>query len=211
MTTPIDKPSEGLGPDNDARKELEQSPAFNPSTLLNHRRIGLAGTVGKTIEKVHTGAHAILHPKAALKSRATRATAGRIIKDSPYLSRELDLEFLAAHDDMREAQAVVDKCNATRDDESDAVNGEKETEQLRDKEWRVEELEEKRRAMKVGYITDRHVHHVKVIPDRPVGFLANGSFTSNDENGYAGVALGRWLARVRWLFDCRHADCIRCT
>ncbi|KAF4618405.1 hypothetical protein G7Y89_g14899 [Cudoniella acicularis] len=83
---------------------LSESPAFNSSKFSNKARIGPAAIPDKVVALVQGTAEAIVDPKAALKSRATRKTAGKLTKSRPYLSRKADLDFLEANDNLARAK-----------------------------------------------------------------------------------------------------------
>jgi hypothetical protein len=169
--------------------ELEDSPAFDPSKLLNRKRITESGPGNKIIGFLHATAETIVNPKKSLKARATRTTAGKIAKGRPYISRKADLEFLEAHKNLERAESS--RCGS--DDHEIAKEKE---DRVEDYAEQVEYLQERREAMRVAWITDRHVTRVRAVSTEPGPFPDDGEFERKDDCGATEFMWGKWLGYV---------------
>lgn len=133
-----------------AYEELEDSPAFNSSKILNKSRIGPTGIHDKAIAFVQGTAEAIVHPKAAMKQRVTKSAAGNLAKSNPYLNRKADLDFLEAFDDLEEAK-VSKRLEVAGEEER------KQREQIiSERGDRVEMMKRRRQNLRVAWVTARH-------------------------------------------------------
>lgn len=196
----IDATSEESSPKSSydlAYEELEESPAFNSSKVLNKARIGPSGISDKAIAFIQGTADALVNPKAAIKQRATRNAARKLAKSNPYLNRKADLDFLEAHDDLEKAKGAEDKGHGERELE-------RRRQDISDCGDRVEELERRRQSMRVAWITARHVQRVRVVDAVPsLPFPENSFFEKTDDCGYTEFQWGKWLAyvssAVKWL------------
>jgi len=68
-----------------------------------------SGLPDKTIAVLQGTAEAFVNPKGAIEAHAKRKAAEKLAKSCPYLSRQADLEFLEAHDELvtRQTQGVA--------------------------------------------------------------------------------------------------------
>ena len=176
--------------------ELNANPAFDPAKLFNKPRIGVVGKLGKTVNALQTAAQTVTNPKASLKSRVTRSTASNFAKNSPQLSQRANLDFLEAHADLHKAKASHENdCNAHGTDPTSADAN------VSRNEGRVEELQQRREAMRVGWVTDRHLRRVKVVDTRVPSMPEDSFFEDEDDCGYTGYDWGRWIAYVGAIHD----------
>ncbi|CZR69087.1 uncharacterized protein PAC_18988 [Phialocephala subalpina] len=131
-------------------------------------------------------AGAIVNPKAAIKARATRKTAGTLAKSRPYLSRKADLDFLEAHDDLQRAE---DGKNASDDEETAA----RKREGVDKCEEQMEQMERSRQNMRVAWVTARHVQRVRVVDAVPSQqFPEDPFFEQEDDCGFLEFNWGKW-------------------
>ncbi|KUJ18508.1 uncharacterized protein LY89DRAFT_582089 [Mollisia scopiformis] len=171
-----------------ALDELDNSPAFNTSKFLNRTRIGNSGIKGKALGLVQEAAAAIVHPKEAIKTRATKKTAGTLAKSRPYLSRKADLDFLEAHDDLEQAEG-------RRDDSDDEGAFDRKNEGINQCEERIENMETARQNMRVAWITARHIQRVRVVDAiPPLPFPDDNFFEQEDDCGVLEFNWGKWIA-----------------
>jgi hypothetical protein len=182
-----------------ALDELENSPAFNTSKFLNRARLGSSGFASKAIDLIQGTASAIVNPKAAIKSRATRKTAGTLAKSRPYLSRKADLDFLDAHEDLERER---ESRNGNDDDETAA----KKKKGIGQCEDRLEDLERTRQNMRVAWVTARHVQRVRVVDAiPPPPFPEDSFFEQEDDCGFMEFNWGKWIAYVRSFSHIPHS------
>jgi hypothetical protein len=188
-------------PNQAAIDELNESPAFHPTKFLNRQRIGQAGLPAKAVSALQSKVEAIANPKAAIKSRATKKTAGTLAKSRPYLSRKADLDFLEAHDDLERAEGSR---NGTKDQE-EAVRKDGDIDQC---EEHIAELERARLNMRVAWMTSRHVQRVRAVDAVPPPFPEDSFFQQQDDCGFMEFNWGKWFAYVSvWMrTDAQHAD-----
>lgn len=178
-----------------AINELDNSPAFNTSKFLNRARIGTSGLRGKAVDLVQGTADAILNPKEAIKTRATKKTAGSLAKSRPFLSRKADLEFLEAHDNLERAE------ERRRDGTDDEDNAARRKASVDGCEERVESLERARQNMRVAWITARHVQRVRVVDSiPPAPFPDDSFFEQEDDCGFLEFNWGKWIAYVSQVY-----------
>ena len=166
---------------------LEYDPAFNPSELRKPRRFRPGKSAEKALGTMQTVGKVFIHPKDTIKKGATRTTAGQLSKaERPYLSKEANLDFLQAHDNLKQAESTNSSKQVTSDEEQkDLVVSQ------RDK---VKEMEEHRESLRVAWITSRHVRRVRVVPKRHINLPKDEYFVERDERGQ--VICYDWL---KWL------------
>jgi len=173
-----------------AVEELNESPAFNSSKFLNRSRIGPSGIPDKTIAVLQGTANAIINPKAAIKSRVTHKTAGKLAKSRPYLSRQADFDFLEAHDDLL-------RVKDTQDGDNDEEMTARKDGDIENRTQRIQALEDKRHNMRVAWVTARHVQRVRVVETTPPSpFPDESFFVEEDDCGFPAFNWGKWLAYV---------------
>ncbi|KAH7400410.1 hypothetical protein BKA64DRAFT_481465 [Cadophora sp. MPI-SDFR-AT-0126] len=171
-----------------AQDELQESPAFNPDKFLNQAHVRQSGSSPKAaafLQGVQNTVEAVIHPKAAIQSRATRKTAGSLAKSRPYLSRKADLDFLQAHEDLEEAIG---------DDESNGKDGDLSNDRIDGCTDHIQEMERKRQGIRVAWVTTRHVYRVRAVDANPPPFPDDEFFIVNDDCGYPEFQLGKWIA-----------------
>ncbi|PVH70925.1 hypothetical protein DL98DRAFT_472213 [Cadophora sp. DSE1049] len=172
-----------------AQDELQESPAFNPDKFLNQARIRQSGASPKAaafLQGLQSTVEAVIHPKAAIQSRATRKTAGNLAKSRPYLSRKADLDFVQAHEDLEEARGG---------DGGNGEDGDLRNNKIDGCTDHIEEMERKRQSIRVAWVTTRHVHRVRVadaVPPPP--FPDDEFFIAEDDCGYPEFQWGKWIA-----------------
>lgn len=180
---------QALSPADAARHDLETNPAFDPSKLIQAPRTSIFSIVDKTVHVLQGTAQAIAHPQKSIQSSVTKSTAGKLAKGRPHISKQADLAFLDAYDELQTAQSSAcvtddEETIAKRASEIDNCNG------------LLADLEEKKMSMRVAWITGRHMRRVKVIKAQPGRFPKQTYFEHNDNCGEAGFRWGKWIACV---------------
>lgn len=170
-------------------QEIDQSAAFDADKVLNTSRLGNSSRTERTKNVLQGTADAIAHPIAAIKSKATRKTAGKLAKSRPYLSNRVNLDFLEAHDELEQAR---DAQHASDDEDAIQENLIK----IDHCEKKVRTVERIREEMRVAWVTDRHVHRVRVVDKIPPPFPPDQFFESQDDHGYTEFKWGKWLGYV---------------
>lgn len=170
-------------------RNIEHDPAFIHDQLYKHKRTNESGTTSRPLEALESIATTVLHPKKALKGKATRTTAGQLSKaERPFISQKADLEFLEAHDNLHHAESSRSSRQAAFDSEGDDVTiGYRE---------RIEEMQNHRESLRVAWTTSKHVRRVRVVPKRHVEFPDNDYFTRKDMDGEHFDWL-KWLGYVQ--------------
>ena len=180
------KPAEAVLDDGDnIINDIMSEPAFNPGAMQSHRKRSKREGAKATLGSMGSLAVSLKHPKDAIKSKATRATAGHLSKaQRPYLSLDADAEFLEAHDDLSHAESSRSSVLATSDEDQElSIDGH------RDK---VQRMKAQRESLRVGYITSRHVTRVRVVPKRHLDFPRRDAFFERRLEGEAS-------SRYDWL------------
>lgn len=157
-------------PYHDAVRELEVSPAFNKSK----KPLNVKNMADRATGAVRDKGYAIIHPKRATKTKATKAAYGKLAKSWPRKSRQADLDFLEAHDDLTRAREYTD----------DSVTGERIQGNTGKFEERIERMEREREETRVAWITARHVQRVRVVDSRYPQFPNVEFFETPDDCGY---------------------------
>jgi hypothetical protein len=107
------------------------------------------------------------------------------------LSRQADLDFLEAHDDLVRVQ---DTHNANDDNETTA----RKDGDIDNAEQHVQDLENKRHNMRVAWVTARHVQRVRAVDTiPPPPFPDDSFFEEKDDCGFPAFNWGKWIAYVR--------------
>ena len=155
---------------------MEKNPAFQIGQLAEKRHTTPRGVAGRTLGTMQSIAKSVIRPKKTIKSKATRTTASQLSKvERPYLSREADLEFLQAHDDLMRAESAGSSGEHTSDEHAGRV--------IEDHRNKVRELEAHRESLRAAWTTSRHVRRVKVIPTRAYPFPKKRYFENRDHEG----------------------------
>jgi hypothetical protein len=151
-------------------KDLEDNPAFNPTT------VDKPSTLDKLSGSLQTAGNAVLHPRHCVKAKtaATLATT-----EKPYFSKEAEDDLLDAHGELGKAQAEAN--GGGSDFSSDGAQKWEKT---------ISDIEARREMTKVAWTTGRFCHRVRVMPTPSVKFPSLSQFQEFDENGK--------LVRFRW-------------
>ncbi|RAL62368.1 hypothetical protein DID88_004934 [Monilinia fructigena] len=171
---------------NAVAEEINQSAAFDADKVLNTSRLGNVSRIERTKTILQGTAGAITHPIASLKSKATRKTAGKLAKSRPYLSNQADFDFLEAYDGLHQARDAQN----TSDDE-DAI--EENLNDIDHYEKKVHTIERSREEMRVAWVTDRHVHRVRVVDKIPPPFPPDQYFERQNDQGFTEFQWGKWV------------------
>ncbi|KAL8697586.1 MAG: hypothetical protein Q9224_002241 [Gallowayella concinna] len=181
---------QGLSWEGDAATQvLKVDPAFNPNQLDTEHRSGMA-SAAKVRNTLQTVAAGVIHPKQGAKDKAARSTAGRLSKvERPYVSQNMDMEFLEAYDDFSRSQPVASSGkNAVEEDPHRSK---------RDRRERVERLEAERENLRAAHTMRRHVQRVRVVPKRQIKSPAKQHFMERNNNGeHAGYDWLRWIGLI---------------
>ncbi|KAL8810463.1 MAG: hypothetical protein Q9200_002557 [Gallowayella weberi] len=169
-----------------ATQVLKDDPTFNPNQLDTKHRSEM-GLAAKVQNNLHTVAAGIINPKQSAKSKAARSTAGRLSKvERPYVSQNMDMEYLDAHDDLSRSHSVASSGRNTSDEDPFRSN--------RDCRDRVERLEAERENLRAAHTMRRHVQRVRVVPKRHLKFPAEQHFVDTNINReHAGYVWLRWI------------------
>lgn len=164
---------------------LKEDPAFNP-TKLDSKPQSERSMAVKIQSNLQTFAAAVLHPKEGAKGKATRSTAGRLSKiERPCISKDMDQEFLEAHDRLSRAQSMATSDQLTPGP-SEGDCGEK-----------VEELKAQRESLRAAHTLSRHVQRVRVVPKRHIALPNKDDFVELDKEGrYIGYDWPNWIGHV---------------
>lgn len=172
---------------------LEHNPAFNSSDIRKRRRFRPGKTAEKALGTMQTVGRVFVHPKDTIKKGATRTTAGQLSKaERPYLSQKANLDFLQAHDDLKQAESTSSSKQATSDEEQD--------DSIVSQRDKLKEMEEHRESLRVAWVTSRHVRRVRVVPKRHINFPEDESFIERDEREQViRYDWLKWLGYVRYI------------
>ncbi|KAL8722824.1 MAG: hypothetical protein Q9225_000773 [Loekoesia sp. 1 TL-2023] len=152
---------------------LESDAAFNLGQLDTEHRSEkrVAAKIQVNMQAVAAG---IMHPKRGVKGKATRSTAGRLSRiERPYLSKNMDIELLEAHDNLSRAQSVASSARETSKEEAAPWSD--------DCKERVQQLEARRESLRAAYTTGRLVQRVRVVPKRHIDLPGAGQFLRRDK------------------------------
>lgn len=169
--------------------ELDESPAFNPIKFLDGRPVGAVDTASTTIEFLQASLKIFINPKKSLKSIATKSAASKIANSRPRIPRDADLDFLEAHENLKQAKISQE----ASDNGSSAIGRSNNVDSCHDK---VQQLDMWRQSMRVAWITSRHVQRVRVVDRQPRIFPDQSYFEEKDEHDNKTFKWGRWIAQV---------------
>lgn len=175
--------------DHGVLQNIARDPAFSHNKLYKQKRWNDGGTAYRPLGALESIATTVVHPKRAIKSKATRTTAGQLSKaERPFISKKADLEFLQAHDRLSHAESSRSSRQVTSDSEVDDV-----TTGYREK---IKEMQEHRESLRAAWTTSRHVQRVRVVPKRHMEYPDRKFFTRKDSEGEHFDWLS-WLGYVR--------------
>lgn len=167
---------------------LKNDAAFNLNKLDTEHRSdkGIAAKIQVNLQAVAAG---IANPKKGIKGKVARSTAGRLSKiERPYLSKDMDMDLLDAHDNLSRAQSAFSSRHASEDDPdlcTDECNE------------RIERLETQRESLRAAYTTSRLVQRVRVVPKRHINFPRNEYFVKKNKQGErVGYDWLKWIGHV---------------
>jgi hypothetical protein len=167
--------------DKAAIEELNESLAFSSSKFFNTKDTGVHD---KAKDFLQATQQAIAHPISAVKTRTTKKTAGKLAKSRPFLSKKSDLDFMDAYDKLQDAK---ESRSAEDDEQATKVNI---------CEDRIEKMKSEREAMKVAWVTARHVQRARAVDKTPLSFPSIDYFEQPDDCGAAEFELRKWIAMV---------------
>ena len=186
------KPAEATHTSNneDPYSELNNSPAFDPTKFWGKKRPSATRAARKVWSILYASGETFINPKKSLKSRATKTTASQIAKRQPRASRKADLQFLEAHEDLESARI-------SRDYNEDEDIQRKKDREVDDAANTIHTLQEKREAMRVAWMTRRHVTRVKAISKEKEPYPGDSYFEKADDCGATEFMWGKWIGFVR--------------
>lgn len=175
--------------DDKSPNALTDDAAFNLNKLDTEHRSdkGIAKKIQVNVQSVAAG---IVHPKKGIKGKATRSTAGRLSRiERPYLSKDMDLDLLDAHDNLSRVQSVSSSAGQSPRHDQDPWD--------HDQKGRVERLEGQRESLRAAYTTSRLVQRVRVVPKQHINFPRDEYFVKkNDQGQRTGYDWLKWIGYV---------------
>lgn len=186
------KDAKAPGGEEEVVQTIRGDPAFNPGYLRDKKKSKRESAVNAVVSLGSVGT-SIVHPVDAIKGKATRTTAGKLSKvQRPFLSKDADLEFLEAHDELDRAESTRTSRQATSDDDRDSlVEGRKDN---------VEKLKAQRESLRVAWTTTRFVTRVRVVPKRHFEFPRREVFVKDtaEKRVWARYDWLKWIGHVRF-------------
>ena len=184
--------AKALGGEEEVTQTIKGDPAFNPGYLRDTQKKSKRESAMNAMANLGSVGAGLVHPVDAIKGKATRTTAGKLSKvQRPFLSKDADLEFLEAHNELDRAESTRASRQATSDDDRDSL-----IEGHRDK---VEQLKAQRESLRVAWTTTRFVTRVRVVPKRHFEFPKQEAFIRNprDQRSWANYDWMKWIGHVR--------------
>lgn len=171
---------------NNALESIESDPAFNPGLVAEQIK-NYDGPARKTGKSLRSVANAVIHPRKAITSKATKATAGKLSTvERPYISRKADLELLEAHDGLDQT------CSSDNQETSPKGFHKK-----------LEKMEASRASSRIAWQTSEHIRRVRVVPKLFMKFPDKAKFQL--VGGQGGLSQFDWL---KWLGYVMNSDFI---
>ena len=176
--------------DDDLEDPIQGDPAFHPGLLLKKQEQEAAGASTPIGSMIKTVGSSIAHPRKAIKSKATRTTAGKLSKPNrPFLSQDADADFLQAHEDLEVAMSSRSSQDGSSDTDSHGSV-------FNHHRNRIEHLKAERTSLKIAWTTSRHVTRARVTPKRQWPYPKYDDYVTTDEQGkrqYSGLL--PWLGQ----------------
>lgn len=163
--------------------DLEDDPAFNPTQLDRMANPVSQRASEQKMGPLHRVLKTVSHPKDAIKSAATKTTAGILSTVVDFhTSERADFTFLQTHCDV----ARGDDANDFPDPSSDGYLN------------TTRKLESHRESIRVAWITSAHVDRVRVVPRRQMKCPELSAYKKYNEDGVCvGYEWRKWLGAVR--------------
>lgn len=181
--------------------ELHDNPAYDPLRFLRKPEKDGKLKTEKVREALSSAGHAIINPMAAIKSRATKATAGKLAGPRPYMNRNVDLAFLEALDEVADTKPIECHCGEDNYDcrcKDDQAENDQKVEEL---DRRVDEMEQTRLNMRAAWSTNRHVQRVRTVRRERGLWPGVETFEVIDEDGNRELKLGELIGKVGHVID----------
>ena len=178
--------------DGEVLKSIRRDPAFSPGSLKDTQRRTERESATSAAAILRSAGSVIAHPIAAAKSKATRATAGKLAKvQRPFLSKDADLGFLEAHDELHRVESTRTSKHATSDDDRDSF--------VEEQKEKIEQLKAQRESLRVAWTTTRFVTRVRVVPKRHFDFPKRAAFVKDagEKKIWARYDWLKWMGHVR--------------
>jgi len=180
------------GGEEDVAQTIRGDPAFNPGYLYDkEKKSKRKSALNAAANLGHLG-KSVIHPVDAVKGKATRTAAGKLSQvQRPCLSKDADLEFLEAHDELDQAESSRNSRQATSDDDDQdsLVEGHRQ---------KVEKLKAQRESLRVAWTTTRFVTRVRVVPKRHFDYPRRQAFVRDAEERrtWAHYDWLKWMGNV---------------
>ena len=178
--------------EDQSRRVLRADAAFNVKQLDTEHRSekGIAAKVQVNLRAIAKG---IAHPKEGIKAKAARSTAGHLAgMERPYLSKNMDIDLLEAHEGLSQAQSAASSARTTSEEE--------ETPEIGSGREKVMQMEVQRESLRAAYTTSRFVQRVRVVPKRHIDFPEAEHFMRRDAQGeHINYDWLLWIGFVRVL------------
>ena len=180
-----------LAGDGEVLKGIRRDPAFSPSSLKDIQRRSKRGSATSAAASLGSAGSLIAHPVEAIKSKATRTTAGKLAKvQRPLLSKDADLDFLEAHDELDRVESTRTSKHVTSDDDRDSL--------VEEQKEKIEQLKAQRESLRVAWTTTRFVKRVRVVPKRHLEFPERKAFVkdASEKKLWARYDWLKWIGHV---------------
>ena len=181
-----------LAGDGEVLKGIRRDPAFSPGSLKDTQRKTKPESATSAAAILASAGSVIAHPVEAIKSKATRTTAGKLAKvQRPFLSADADLDFLEAHDELDRVESTRTSKRATSDDDRDSL--------VEEQKEKIEQLKAQRESLRVAWTTTRFVKRVRVVPKRHLDFPEREAFVkdASEKKIWARYDWLKWIGHVR--------------
>jgi len=178
--------TKSLGDEEEVAQTIRGDPAFNPGYLRDKAKKSKRRSALNAAASLGSLAKSAVHPVDAIKGKAVRTTASKLSQvQRPFLSKDADLEFLEAHDELDRAESSrASRQVASDDDDQDSL--------VEGHRHRVEQLKAQRESLRVAWTTTRFVTRVRVVPKRHFDYPKRQAFVKAVEER-------RTWARYDWL------------
>ena len=173
---------------------MDHDPAFKMRSLHEKVQGNERQKKTKPVQVLKDIGKGIAKPKKTIKKQATKITAGKLSTvERSFLSKQADVEYLEAHDDLVEAEGKLSAAKSEQDFSAKSSS-------IDQYHSRVQKLERERESLHVAWITSHQVTRVRVVPSTPyqapkVRTLSHESSTPHSRM----IELLHFLGHVRLL------------
>ena len=170
-----------------ALANINRNPALNPGQLNGKREVDTDSHGKKALKTLHKVGSSIIHPKRAIKAKATKTTALNLSKpERSFLTKDADIEYLKAYEDLKEVETNESSYSGDERRSRDAI--------VKTHRDGMRQIEEHRDSLRAAWVTGRHVRRARVVPRKIFNSIDEAKLVTVESKGQT-----RTYEWIKWI------------